>query len=87
MPTFKQGDYVQVTSLYSIDSYLGIEVGDVYCVEKDAPHEGGIMFKPHASMVGVISDLGAEEEDGMYILLYNQVKLVEPAIGEMFRKN
>ncbi len=87
MPTFKQGDFVRVTELYSIDSYLGMMVGDVYCIERDCPHEGGVMFYPDRSQLGVMSDLGALENEGTYILLYNQIEPVDADIGEVFRKN
>ncbi len=87
MPTFKQGDYVQITSLSSIDSSLGLEVGEIYCIERDCPHEGGVMFVPNRRMSGLMQDLGAEEEDGMYILLYGQIQPVDAHYGEMFRCN
>jgi hypothetical protein len=87
MPIYKEGDYVQVTSLFTIDSYLGLEVGDIFCIEKDCPHEGGILFRPNGNTALSAREFASEEDDGCYVLLYSQIEPVDSLLGEMFRKN
>lgn len=87
MLIYKKGDYVQVTSLFTIDSYLGLEVGDIFCIERDFPEEGGVLFRPNKNTALSVRDFVEVEDDGCYVLLYGQIEPVNSLVGEMFRKN